>query len=814
MKQNKNVIAMVARQNDKNNKTRSILVITAIFLTTMLLTILCVFANGLTKYNRANAGIQYGYFYGAWLSLEQGQIQEMRRRSEFEKVGTMAEAGKMEKKTEDGTNVEISLMTSDKTALALTNLNREIKEGNFPEQENEIALSSSVLEKLGYAGTGIGDVVTLPYRASLQQKYCDMDFVVSGLLVEENGVKSNRGRGYCSEMFYEAQFPEEQRRYNAYFSLKDSVPMNTDNAKDVILDLADRCGIEEKQVSVNGNYLLWKLDPGSETFSICAIIAVFVILFSVIVIYNIFQVGLAQKIQEYGKIKALGATKRQMRKLIYREGIYLAMPAIPAGLFVGYLAAVVSFQWLTGQAGGSADMISVSLFSPVMLLTAAFLAFITVVLSLRRPMKIVASISPVEAVRYQENASGKRGGLRKGKKEVTVMSMAMANIAGDGRRTLMTIFTMGLSCVLFVILSNWIGNIDEEYDARTYVRHGQFVISLDYSINDKAYPENNLDSVLKRNPLNEELLEELKKMDGVTEVRMEQLLLAQIDGKPDTVSVLSREDFEKSAEASSGIGNFDYDTVSKDNSIVFGWIYFMEEEGYSLNQPVKMELFNGKSSTVYSGKIAGSFGYMNSGNWAITEDTCQRLGLYGDGIGCVWVDCGKKDVPAVRQELEELLRGKEHIKVMEFESALRSSKKGARIMKVGCYLFLAIIGLIGFMNLANTMIINIITKKQEYGILQAVGMTNAQLNRSLQMQGIIFTIGTVLVAVAVGLPAGYGLFLYGKSESLFGLNRYHIPVAEILVMVAAVALLQVVLSFLLSRNLKKESLVERIRYQE
>ena len=66
------------------------------------------------------------------------------------------------------------------------------------------------------------------------------------------------------------------------------------------------------------------------------------------------------------------------------------------------------------------------------------------------------------------------------------------------------------------------------------------------------------------------------------------------------------------------------------------------------------------------------------------------------------------------------------------------------MMKLGCYLFMAIVGLIGFMNLANTMIINITTKKQEYGVLQAVGMTNKQLNLSLQIQGLIFTVGNHL----------------------------------------------------------------------
>ena len=50
-------------------------------------------------------------------------------------------------------------------------------------------------------------------------------------------------------------------------------------------------------------------------------------------------------------------------------------------------------------------------------------------------------------------------------------------------------------------------------------------------------------------------------------------------------------------------------------------------------------------------------------------------------------------------------------------------------MKLGCYLFMAVVGFIGFMNMANTIIMNITTKKQEYGVLQAVGMTDYSRKR-------------------------------------------------------------------------------------
>ena len=106
-----------------------------------------------------------------------------------------------------------------------------------------------------------------------------------------------------------------------------------------------------------------------------------------------------------------------------------------------------------------------------------------------------------------------------------------------------------------------------------------------------------------------------------------------------------------------------------------------------------------------------------------------------------------------------------------------------------------------------------ILQKQEYGVLQAVGMTNKQLNLCLQLQGLMFTVGTICVALIIGLPLGYALFSYAKHNGIFGMNIYHVPIVPIFIMIFFVGLLQIVLSCVLSSNLKKETLVERIRYQ-
>ncbi|NCC44229.1 MAG: ABC transporter permease [Clostridia bacterium] len=804
-----NMITKVALSNDKKNKTRSILVMFTIFLTTALLTIICIYANAMIRMNVENAALNYGSYYGVFANLSEGQLKEADRRGEIANIGIMSMAGLIE--SEDN----VSFVAADKTVRHYMNLDSHLLEGDFPRAENEIAAQTAFLESMGYPDAKIGDHVVLSYRRDKEHTYEETEFVISGLM---SGVESTSARKSfivcCSENFYQSRFENEERSYNVYFELNEAVPVNMENVEDTIIGIAAKCGIDERQVNVNRGYLIWRLDPGIEMITACVIIALCVIIFSSVVIYNIFQVGIVQKVQEYGKIRALGATKKQMRKLIFREGMLLTIFSIPTGLIAGYLIAWGSFRWLVEEGQKVTldyENKMVSVFSAPMILLTAFLALVTVVAALRKPMKIVGKISPVEAIRYQENSKKKKTGLRKGKKNVTVYSMAMANITGRKKRTITTVLTMGLSCVLFVVLANSVGNMDSEYEARNDIAHGQFQIRLVYDLNDEAYPENNLGSVLKNNPLNEQLIEKVNQIPGVTRSWTREILEAEINGKIESVAVMNQEDFEH-MRSDTTIGDMDYGRAVENGDIFYGWSYFIEENGYFIGKDITLNLNNGTEKYEYNGMITGAFGDAQQ-EFVLPEETYKKVNPSGNSYGYLWVDCKESDVTRVQQELESLINGMAHVELQTYHDALTTAETSVRMMKLACYLFMAIIGLISFMNLANTMIMNIITKKQEYGILQAVGMTGKQLNTSLQLQGLVFTVGTVLVALGIGLPAGYGLFRYAKSSGLYGMNIYHIPVTEILVMIILIAALQLILSFVLSKNIKKETLVERIRYQ-
>ena len=256
----------------------------------------------------------------------------------------------------------------------------------------------------------------------------------------------------------------------------------------------------------------------------------------------------------------------------------------------------------------------------------------------------------------------------------------------------------------------------------------------------------------------------------------------------------------------------DYDKVSAQGGIIFGYSHFMESSGYSPGDKLTLDILDAGEKAAYEGSIMGAFGSAPA-SWVITEDTYKALNLKGDLTGQLWVDCEEKDKVEVEKAINELLAGVSHVEMQTYDNAMKIVKMSTNLMQTGIYTFLAILGVIGFMNMANTIITGVVTRKRELGVLQAVGMTNQQLNQMLQLEGILFSVGTVLVSLAAGCPLGYGLFRYAKGEHIYGMNQYHFPMLEIGLMISVIVLLQAFLSYLLSKNLRKESLVERINYQ-
>lgn len=800
----KTTTALALGSNQKN-KSRSMMIIAAIVLSTMLLTAITVYAFGIIKLNRFSAEATYGSYYGKFLFVTPQQMEKLQHRSEFTDIGRYASSGFIDSRYDMG------LEYADENTQRLGNIVNTIETGRYPQAANEIMATPEMLDKLGYRGAEVGDTIKINYRADEKTPFREIELKISGIQKAPETASEKSFCGFVSQKFFESYFDKDTYRFNVMFRLNDSIQINGDNAKETIEALADKCGIKSYQIDVNTMYIILALEPGTEIIAVCAALALCVVFFSMIVIYNIFQVSFVQKMQEYGRIKAIGATGRQMKSLISKEGMMLAAPAVPVGVGVGYILAHFTFFWVTEHSAGMAAMNTdgFSLFSPVTLLISGALGFLTVWLALIRSKRMIKKLSAVEAVNFRENVKSAKSGFRKGKKNVTEAGLVAANIKAFKKTTITTVLTMGLSCVMFVTMANCVGNIDAGYEARKELPHGQFQIGLDYSLYDEAYPENNLDNILKNNPI-ADIAGEIKQSDGVTDIQMQNLLMMQMGDAKSDVQIMEREDFEQEVAQGSTIGELDYDRISREGGIVYGWSSFMEEAGIKEGDRISFSLWNGSEWKKCSAVVAGSFGSTRC-NWTITADTYRSLGFKSESPGVLWIDCDQKETAKLTETIRKAA-DREHVELDTYEEVLKESEFSTGTVRAGIYILLAVIGLIGFMNLANTMVISVTARKREYGILQAVGMTDRQLNRLLTMQGLIFTAGTLAVSLGIGIPAGYAVFSYCKAHSYFGMNMYHFPAVEVAVMAAVLVIMQLALSYILSRNVKKESPVDRIRY--
>ncbi len=118
------------------------------------------------------------------------------------------------------------------------------------------------------------------------------------------------------------------------------------------------------------------------------------------------------------------------------------------------------------------------------------------------------------------------------------------------------------------------------------------------------------------------------------------------------------------------------------------------------------------------------------------------------------------------------------------------------------------------MNLINTMINSIYTRRHELGVLQTLGMSCRQLTRMMQTEGLFYSLFTLILSLGLGSLVGYGAFLYARADGMMNITTFHYPLLPALFLAVTVTVIQLILSFAVSRSFRKMSLIDRVRYSE
>lgn len=167
----------------------------------------------------------------------------------------------------------------------------------------------------------------------------------------------------------------------------------------------------------------------------------------------------------------------------------------------------------------------------------------------------------------------------------------------------------------------------------------------------------------------------------------------------------------------------------------------------------------------------------------------------------------------ISQAIERLISERNpELTLITKESLKKEFSDLNRVFTVVGGLLGAVLGFIGVLNLINAMITGILARKQEFAMMQAVGMTGKQLEQMLAMEGIWYGLWTLLISATLGNVVSYGMiYLMGKNMNYFMWSFHILPLA---VSVPVIAVLSLALPVICYHTLCKKSIIERLRMAE
>lgn len=814
----------VAYCNMRHYKSKNILIGIAIILTTLLLFVIPSIGKDMVEVNFAVINKIYPTWHALYRNVDESTVMKLAAHHDVKTYGLRSDAGYMN--LEDAT---VSMMYMDRTGMELYKV--KLKEGQLPQKENDIVVSKGILEALGQNGK-IGDTITVPYQI-LKDDGLDYtkekDFRICGFLADNESSKEQKQyTSLVSEAFLKAEIPVEQVKYRFLLQVNGQKGNTTADYTETIQNIARQFGISEDDMNINKEYLAANyVDPA--TIPVIVGIMLIVVLAGIITIYSVYYVSMNQRVREFGKLKAIGSTKRQLRQIVLREGMGVALFAIPIGLLIGTVAVKVVLLQFVEHAKDSNVLITeaykvvakgeVQLYYWWIYLLAIAVTLCTVYLSLMKPMRMAAKVSEIEAMRYQ-GGSKRQKSSRKGYQFLNIGRLTKRNLAENKKKSTITIVSMAVTGIFVMMVATVLSCANPMESAKSSIV-GQYEISPIVESGNKEHPEYEWAEVQKNNPLNEGLKQQIEELDGVERVDVftalkvsgglfeEKIGTEFINGVPE----------EYAEELKKGIteGNVTYEELKSGDKVILDRALLHWYPDIKVGDKLKLNIHDGDNTFQKEIEVAaiGEYGtgLTNYNCLIMAKEGAEKLTI-NNSSSYFQVIADKDYDEALEASLQAIVDGSGRLQMRTWKNEYDTWENAIQMTRGACYAFIIILAAISIMNLINTMINSVHVRKKELGMMQAIGMSDRQLMKMLQLEGIFYTVGTLIISIGVGSLAGYPLFLYAKRTGMFDISTYHYPVTAAIIIILTLFVIQMLLAIFIAKSVRKDSLIERIRFSE
>lgn len=516
------MVNTLAWANTKYHRGKNLLSGVAIVLTTVLTFLIITIGIGVINVQNQAVNKTYPTWHAMYRNVSEDKKDELLLHADIEKAGLRQDVGQAVIDTSD-----LYMMYLDNTAQELSKAT--FTEGVSPQEGNEVAVSRETLRLLGYSEAVLGDEMSFPYQSNEPNGLSlakEGTFKLSGILPDsEEATKKGVFTLLVSKDFMEQTIPENERDYRVMIRVGEHVASSTDAIKEACESIGHSFDVKKDDVVVNTEYLFANyVDP---SFLVgMAVLVVIIAIAGALTIYSIYYVSLVNKVQEFGKLKALGATKKQIRQTVLRENLIVTGVAIPIGLLIGIAGTLLFFNKV--MLSFMDDSVSlkvmkqlleqgeVQLILPWIVVLTIVISLVTVVVSSLKPMRQAGKILPVEAMRYTDQSPTNQA-KRQGFIDLTLNRLAGATLSRNKKRTLMTIFSLGAIGILFVVVSTVFNCMQPSEIAKETLAE-DFRLSIEHWSGDQMNPEREWKAIQQNNPFDDTMEAKIAAIPGVENI--------------------------------------------------------------------------------------------------------------------------------------------------------------------------------------------------------------------------------------------------------------------------------------------------------